>query len=57
MDRWEYQVLVLDDRHGCHEDVLNLQGEDGWDLVSVVTAHSCYLAYMKRKVKHHEQIS
>lgn len=44
---WEYAVFSRTNQPELSE-FLNTCGDSGWELVSVVFAHSCYTAFLKR---------
>lgn len=48
---WEYTVCCLPKSPSESEDILDLCGEEGWELVSVVSGYNGVLtAYLKRSV-------
>lgn len=46
---WEYKKYCIDS--SCEENMLNLYGNDGWELVSVVIhpVYNGYCFYLKRQ--------
>ncbi len=50
MAAWEYKVLVLPSTHyEVDEEILNLQGEQGWELVNLLfDTKDNRVAYFKR---------
>jgi hypothetical protein len=52
MARWEYKVLVLDDKADSSEVRLNTLGAGGWELVGIVGRFPQeQFAYLKRRAE------
>lgn len=50
--RWQYKVLVLDERTETSEVRLNTSGSAGWELVGIGGRYSGeQFAYLKRRVE------